>query len=162
MTFSDIEYGKRKNRTRRDELLKRMDEMLPWTEWLEAVRGISKRKERGRPKRDPELLLRMLLLQEWYGLSGTACEEAVLDSYAMRTFAGIDFISDTVPDATTLCRFRRTLEKNGVWDRIEKDMAALLAGAGFRLRRGERREPVLARNPSAKKRTKLSEGEKGE
>ena len=32
----------------------------------------------------------------------------------MRKFAGIDFITEAVPDETTLCKFRHLLEKNGL------------------------------------------------
>ena len=42
----------------------------------------------------------------------TVC--AVYDSYAMRKFTGIDFLKESVPDETTLCKFRHLLEVNGL------------------------------------------------
>lgn len=53
----------------------------------------------------------MYLLQIWFNLSDPATENAIYDSYAMRKFTGIDFMTETVPDETTLCKFRHLLEE---------------------------------------------------
>ena len=58
-----------------------------------------------------EKMLRMYLLQIWFNLSDPATEDAIYDSYAMRKFTGIDFMTETVPDETTLCKFRHLLEE---------------------------------------------------
>ena len=44
-----------------------------------------------------EKMLRMYLLQIWFNLSDPATEDAIYDSYAMRKFAGIDFMPEAVP-----------------------------------------------------------------
>lgn len=36
-TFTDIEYSCRKKKTRREEFLKIMDEIIPWDEWVSAA-----------------------------------------------------------------------------------------------------------------------------
>ena len=59
-----------------------------------------------------EKMLRMYLLQIWFNLSDPATEDAIYDSYAMRKFTEIDFMTEAVPDETTLCKFRHLLEKN--------------------------------------------------
>ena len=56
----------------------------------------------------------MYLLQIWFNLSDLATEDAICDSYAMRKFTGIDFMTENVPDETTLCKFRYPLEENGL------------------------------------------------
>ena len=61
-----------------------------------------------------EKMLRMYLLQIWFNLSDPATEDAIYDSYAMRKFTGINFMTETVPDETTLCKFRHLLEANGL------------------------------------------------
>ena len=53
-----------------------------------------------------ERMLRIYFLQQWYGLADEALEDALYDSQAMRTFAGIDLGREAVPDATTLLKFR--------------------------------------------------------
>ncbi len=59
-----------------------------------------------------EKMLRMYLLQIWFNLSEPATEDAIYDSYSMRKFTGIDFMTESVPDETTLCKFRHLLEDN--------------------------------------------------
>ena len=59
-------------------------------------------------------MLRMYLLQIWFNLSDPASEDAIYDSYAMRKFTGIDFMTEAVPDETTLCNFCHLPEANGL------------------------------------------------
>ena len=56
---------------------------------------------RGRPPVGIERMLRICFLQQWHGLADEALEDALYDSQAMRTFAGIDLSVEAVPDATT-------------------------------------------------------------
>ena len=49
-----------------------------------------------------EMMLRMYLMQNWFNLSDVGVEDAIYDSFAMRTFMHIDFLTEQVPDATTL------------------------------------------------------------
>ena len=58
-------------------------------------------------------MFRMYLLQTWYNLSDEALEGAIYDSYAMRKFMHLDFLEESVPDATTLCKFRKIIVENG-------------------------------------------------
>ena len=59
-----------------------------------------------RPVRGIETMLRMYLMQTWFNLSDEGTEDAIYDSYAMRSFLGINFMTEQVPDATTLLKFR--------------------------------------------------------
>jgi len=61
-------------------------------------------------------MLRMYFVQHWFNLADEACEEALLDSTALRRFVGIDLGRERVPDGTTLLKFRRLLE-NTSWAR---------------------------------------------
>jgi IS5 family transposase len=61
----------------------------------------------GRPPIGVPKMLRMYCLQQWYGLADEALEDALYDSQAMRDFVGIDLSRESVPDATTLLKFRR-------------------------------------------------------
>ena len=45
-------------------------------------------------------------MQTWFNLSDEGTEDAIYDSYAMRSFLGINFMTEQVPDATTLLKFR--------------------------------------------------------
>ena len=113
-TFTDIEYSYRKKKTKREEFLEIMEEIIPWDEWVGVIEPYYPKGKRGRPPMGIEKMLRMYLLQIWFNLSDPATEDAIYDSYAMRKFTDIDFMTETVPDETTLCKFRHLLETNGL------------------------------------------------
>ena len=48
-TFSDIEYSNRKRKTKREEFLKIMDEIIPWDEWVRIIAPFYPSGKRGRP-----------------------------------------------------------------------------------------------------------------
>jgi IS5 family transposase len=54
------------------------------------------------------VLFKVLLLQQWYGLSDPMGEEAIGDRLSFRRFLRLA-VSDAVPDETTICRFRAHL-----------------------------------------------------
>ena len=83
-TLSDMEYSCRKKKTKREEFLEIMEEIIPWEEWVEIIRPYYPTGRRGRPAIDLELILRMYLLQVWFNLSDPGTEDAIYDSYAMR------------------------------------------------------------------------------
>lgn len=49
MTFSDYEYSLRKRKTKREEFLDIMNEIIPWEEWVEFIRPYYPNGKRGRP-----------------------------------------------------------------------------------------------------------------
>ena len=38
LTFSDMEYSNRKKKTKREEFLDAMEEIIPWSYWVEMIR----------------------------------------------------------------------------------------------------------------------------
>jgi IS5 family transposase len=61
----------------------------------------------------------MYLLANWFNLSDEGVEDTIYDSYAFRKFMRIDFLGEEqVPDATTLCKFRRLLNENGITKKL--------------------------------------------
>lgn len=61
-----------------------------------------------------ETMLRMHLMQNWFGLFGEGIEEAICGSYAMKRFLKINCSTEQTPDATTLLHFRHLLEKHDI------------------------------------------------
>ena len=53
-TLSDIEYSCRKKKTKREEFLEIMDEIIPWDEWMSVIRPYYPNGEHGRPPIDME------------------------------------------------------------------------------------------------------------
>jgi len=79
----------------------------------------------GRPPFDTILMWKMVLLQEWYGLSNDSVEYLVNDRLSFQRFLGLD-LNDKVPDANTLWDFKEALAKKGVdkelFELFEKQM----------------------------------------
>ena len=48
LSFSNIEYSLRKRTTRREEFLKKMDEIIPWDEWVAYIEPYYPKGKRGR------------------------------------------------------------------------------------------------------------------
>ncbi len=92
--------------------------------------------EHGRPVRGIETMLRMYLMQTWFNLSDEGTEDAIYDSYAMRSFLGINFMTEQVPDATTLLKFRHLLEKHNIGEKIFTDIRDRLEESGLLMHGG--------------------------
>ena len=135
-SFSDIEYSCRKKKTRREEFLEIMDDIIPWDEWVSLIVPHYPTGKRGRPPIEIETMLRMYLLQCWFNLSDEGVEDAIYDSYAMRRFMGINFLEQDVPDATTLLHFRHLLEEKGIGKLFFDAINRCLEQAGRMMRGG--------------------------
>ena len=112
ISFTDVEYSKRRRVSRREQFLDTMDATIPWSRWVGLIEPFYYSGYRGRKPKALETMLRMYLLQAWFSLSDEGVEDAIYDSYAMRRFLGLDFTVEQVPDATTLLHFRHLLEKH--------------------------------------------------
>ena len=156
-TFSDIEYANRRRPTKREIFLDAMDSIIPWKDWVEMIRPCYPEGKRGRRPIEIEIMLRMYLMQNWFNLSDIGIEEAIYDSYAMRSFMHIDFTDQQVPDATTLLKFRHMIEKNRIGEKIFADVNKRLDESGLMMHGGT---IVDASIIAAPKSTKNQEGKR--
>lgn len=150
-TFSDIEYGGRKRITKRDEFLAIMNEIIPWQEWVNLIAPYYFTNKRGRPAIGIERMLRMFLLQAWFTLSDEGVEDAIYDSYAMRKFMGIDFMTEQVPDATTLLHFRHLMEEHKIGERLFKAILHVMDETGHIMHGGTIIDATIISAPSSTK-----------
>jgi len=151
INFTDIEYASRKKTTKRDEFLKTMDKIIPWEEWIAIIEPVYYKNKTGRPARGIEPMLRMYLLQSWFNLSDEGIEDAIYDSYAFRTFMKIDFTAEQVPDATTLCKFRKLLVDNNVAKLFFDAIQTFLIKHGRMMRGGTVVDATIIDAPSSTK-----------
>ena len=149
-SFTDLEYSLRKQAGRREKMLTKLDEIIPWDEMEAIVEPYYPSGRRGRPVKPLKIMLRMYFVQNWFGLSGSAIEDAVYDSYAIRKFVGITFWEEQAPDANTLYRFKRLLKKNGLDQRINELAKEKLDAAGVKVFPGKISEPFLKEKNSTR------------
>jgi IS5 family transposase len=102
-------------------------------------------------------MLRIHLLQQWYDLSDPMMEDALIEVPTMRRFAGIDMISDRIPDETTILAFQHLLEKNDLAKQIFEVVKAHLKDNGMPMKQGTIIDATLIAAPST---TKNKKGER--
>ena len=72
--------------------------------------------KRGRPPFAIETMLPLHFMQQWFGRSDPATEEALHDMPLYREFAGLDNWSTRLPDESTILRFV-TCQRSTSWPR---------------------------------------------
>ena len=157
LSFTEAEYSNRRRRTKREDFLDLMDEIIPWKEWSEIIRPYYYQNTRGRRAKEIETMLRMYLMQNWFHLSDEGVEDAIYDSYAMRKFMQLDFSKESVPDATTLTKFRHILEENHLGEKIFADVRERLDRGGMIMHGGTIVDATIVSAPSS---TKNKDGER--
>lgn len=151
MSFAQAEFAGKKRITRREKFLGDMEKVVPWGRLVGVVEPHYPKGERGRPPVGIERMLRIYFLQQWYALSDEALEDAIYDSQAMRSFAGIDLSVEAVPDATTLLNFRHLLEKHGLTKAIFEQVGAMLEEKKLLMREGTIVDATIIAAPSSTK-----------
>jgi transposase, IS5 family len=89
----------------------------------------------GRPSYGPLVLIKCLLLQQWYRLSDPGLEEALSDRLSFRRFVGLA-LADPVPDHSTLSRFRSELVRRGLIEPLLAELNRQLDARGLVVRSG--------------------------
>ena len=157
--FSDYEQSTAKKRTKREKFLAEMEQVVPWQALSDLIEPFYPRtsKKGGRPPYPLATMLRIHLMQQWYSLSDPGMEEALIELPIMRRFAGIDLISDRIPDETTILTFRHLLEQNELGGQIFQTVKAHLKERGMAMKQGTIIDATLIAAPSS---TKNKEGKR--
>ena len=103
-------------RAGRNGWLDRIDSIVDWPAVVKVLDGIYASDE-GRPSYPLVTYVKLLLLQQWYGLSDPGLEEAVDDRLSFRRFAGLP-LDEGVPDHSAIWRFRQELAKAGLAEAV--------------------------------------------
>lgn len=145
--------------TRRAQFLADMDRIVPWSQLQAVVEPFYPKVSEagGRPPIALERMLRIYFLQLWFNLSDPAVEEALYDSAAMRSFAGIDLGQEAAPDETTVCKFRHLLERHKLGKQLLKTVNEYLACNGIKISNGTIVDATIISAPSS---TKNKKGER--
>ena len=137
--------------TKRDVFLGTMEQIVPWAELCSVIEPHYPRAGNGRPPVGLERMLRMYFVQHWFNLADAACEDALLDSPALRRFVGVDLGRERVPDATTLLKFRRLLEKHKLGEELFARVGTVLQAHGLKVGTGTIVDATIIGAPSSTK-----------
>ena len=108
-SFIDVLISRRAGRNDR---LERIDRLIDWPKVARILDDIHAAPE-GRPAYPPLMMVKIIVLQQWYDASDVGMEEALQDRLSFRRFAGIP-LEDAVPDHSTISRFRKEVAKRGL------------------------------------------------
>ena len=100
----------------RNAQLERIAALVDWAPLAEIVAEVYAA-PRGRPAYPPLLMVKALLLAQWYELSDEQLEEALWDRVSFRRFVGLGLDEDA-PDRSTVSRFRLQLVRRGLAPRL--------------------------------------------
>lgn len=136
--------------------LERLSGVVKWYRFEKLLARLRDDRGAGRPAYKPLVMFKALLLQSLYGLSDMELEEALGDRLSFKRFVGLA-LEETVPDHSTLCRFRNLLIGEGLLEKLFGELDRQLDAAGLILRRGTMLDATIiettaARPPSGRNR----------
>ena len=137
-------------RTSKKEFLNKIENIIPWTDFLKMIEPCYYKGERGNKPYPLELMLRIFLLQNLYDLADMRVMTEVIDSRAFSEFCGVTS-PDEVPDGDTIGRFRNLLEKNEIQERIFAKVVSILEERKLILKKGTIVDSTLIAAPSSTK-----------
>ena len=118
----------------RNAQLERIAALVDWAPLAEIV-SVIYAAPRGRPAYPPLLMVKALLLGEWYDLSDEALEAALWDRISFRRFVGLGLQEDA-PDRATVSRFRRQLARRGLAPRLFAELNRQIEARGLVVKQG--------------------------
>lgn len=128
-----------------------METVVPWSRLESLIEPFYPKKGNGRPPMPLGTMLRIHFMQQWFGYSDPAMEEALHDIPLLRQFAGLDAFEDAIPDETTILKFRHLLEANALAVALFAEVNAVLSEKGLSLRHGTAVDATLIAAPSSTK-----------
>ena len=132
--FSILQEYNEKVLPRGDKLLA-LARLVDWNEFLHFGNDLYKNKSErgGRPNISIIIMIKLLILQQLYGLSDPQLEFQVADRISFRIFLGT---TEVIPDYTTVWLFRERLIKNGKYEAIWEEFLNQLKANGYEVKKG--------------------------
>jgi IS5 family transposase len=149
MSFADAEYAGKRKQPRRERFLIEMDQLVPWKGLVTLIEPNYPKGDGGRPAYPLMAMLRVHLMQNWFGYSDPAMEEALYETTILCQFAGLNL--DRIPDETTILNFRRLLEKHELAGGMLAVINGYLGDRGLTLRQGTVVDATTIHAPSSTK-----------
>ncbi|RZF23826.1 IS5 family transposase [Paraburkholderia sp. UYCP14C] len=138
-------------RTRKREFLDEMRRVVPWSRLIALIEPHYPKGKTGRPPFPVATMLQIHFMQQWFGLSDPAMEEALYDVPLYREFAGLDEGMTRLPDESTILRLRHLLETHGLAAQMLALVNEILSEKGLMLKAGSAVDATLISAPSSTK-----------
>ena len=129
--------------------LDRISELVRWYRFDHVLKRLGGDGGPGRPAWPALVMFKCLLVGSLYGLSERELEEALGDRLSFRRFVGLG-LEDSVPDHTSLNRFRNALVGHGLYEKLLGELDKQLEAAGVMIRRGTMLDASVIETGSAR------------
>ena len=149
-TFADLEYERKKRKTRREIFLERMNALIPWEQMEERIRPFYPKAGRGRRPYELSAMVRIHCVQLFYNLSDPGMEDMLYEVESVRPFVGLK-LSGPLPDETTILNFRHLLEEHELGQSLFEEINRHLESQGLRLREGTIVDASIIEAPASTK-----------
>ena len=112
-----------------------ISELIDWPPFRPALEKMytNKTEKGGRPNCDVILMFKILILQQWYGLSDLEVERQMADRISFMAFLGFP---DPFPDSRTIWLFRERMAETGTESLVWAELQRQLDAKGLKVRRG--------------------------
>jgi IS5 family transposase len=119
----------------RGDKLSALAALVDWNAFLPIENSLYKNKSKkgGRPNISIIIMIKLLILQQLYGLSDPQLELQVADRISFRVFLGT---TEVIPDYSTVWLFRERLKENGKLEAIWEEFVNQLKAKGYEVKKG--------------------------
>ena len=122
-------------KTQSKRALEIIDQSINWNKLVQPLEAVINRSERGRKPFPVLLIVKCFILQTIYGLSDPRLEEEIADRRSFQLFLGLSS-GDSIPDETTICRYRELFARHGLDQKLFKTFKQELQRFGLLLEKG--------------------------
>lgn len=132
-TFSLKQFGANLGYKHVEKLGDRLEPISNLINWEEFRKFFEENSKVGRPPYDPILMLKIIVLQSWYGISDEEIEYQIADRLSFQNF--LEF-PNSIPDYSTVWRFRESLAEEDLLDKIWKELKRQMKEKGIKFSKG--------------------------
>lgn len=129
-----INFALREKYKKVKELRSRLEDMKELINWGSFTEILPKNgTTMGRPEYDKILMVKILFLQGWYSISDQETEFQIYDRLSFQQF--LDY-PETIPDFSTIWRFREELTEADIIDKIWEELQTQIKNKGIEVKKG--------------------------
>lgn len=150
-----IDFALREKYEKVKELRSNLEEMKTLIDWDTFLPLFpDKETTRGRPEYEKKLMLRILFLQSCYGISDEEMEFQIYDRLSFQQF--LDF-PESIPDFSTIWRFREELTEGNIIDIIWEEIGKQIEQHGIIIKKGAIQDASFIHADPGKKRSGMQD-----
>jgi len=129
-----IDFALQEKYSKVKKLRSRLEDMKNLLDWDSFLRLLPDNESNiGRPEYDKILMLKIMFLQGWYSISDEEIEFQIYDRLSFQQF--MDF-PESIPDYSTIWRFREELTGGDLIDKIWEELQNQIENNGIEVKKG--------------------------